>query len=364
MSQSSSARPETAAEPKKSFEWFAGASWGFAIIMVALVTYMALLRFGVIESPTQRAQAETVDEPEVTVQVALPVFTPENAISAVKRTVSLRTIVNEGSRDEPVYYTVEEGDSVFGIATAYGLQPETVLWSNYETLNDDPHTIAVGQTLTIPPVDGVLYKWQAGDTLEKVAQNFKVDSENILLYPGNHLDLVEPVIEPGTLIMIPGGQREFRTWVVPTIPRGAAGVNTSIYGPGACDTSAGGLYGTGTFVWPSNQHVLSGNDYWSGHLAIDIAAFTGDPVYAADSGVVVYAGAISGGYGNMVMIDHGNGYQTLYAHLSAILVRCGSSVVQGQTIGQAGSTGNSTGPHLHFEVRYFGGFVNPWYVLP
>jgi murein DD-endopeptidase MepM/ murein hydrolase activator NlpD len=364
VSQSSSARPETAAEPKKSFEWFAGASWGFAIIMVALVTYMALLRFGVIESPTQRAQAETADEPEVTVQVALPVFTPENAISAVKRTVSLRTIVNEGSRDEPVYYTVEEGDSVFGIATAYGLQPETVLWSNYETLNDDPHTIAVGQTLTIPPADGVLYKWQAGDTLEKVAQNFKVDSENILLYPGNHLDLVEPVIEPGTLIMIPGGQREFRTWVVPTIPRGAAGVNTSIYGPGACDTSAGGLYGTGTFVWPSNQHVLSGNDYWSGHLAIDIAALTGDPVYAADSGVVVYAGAISGGYGNMVMIDHGNGYQTLYAHLSAILVRCGSSVVQGQTIGQAGSTGNSTGPHLHFEVRYFGGFVNPWYVLP
>jgi murein DD-endopeptidase MepM/ murein hydrolase activator NlpD len=123
------------------------------------------------------------------------------------------------------------------------------------------------------------------------------------------------------------------------------------------------LYGTGTFVWPSNQHVLSGNDYWSGHLAIDIAAFTGDPVYATDSGVVVYAGAISGGYGNMVMIDHGNGYQTLYAHLSAILVRCGSSVVQGRP------SARRQHRQLHraasaLRSRYFGGFVNPWYVLP
>jgi len=91
---------------------------------------------------------------------------------------------------------------------------------------------------------------------------------------------------------------------------------------------------------------------------------TGQTVYASDSGVVVYAGGISGGYGNMVMIDHGNGYATLYAHLSAISVRCGQSVYQGGPIGAAGSTGNSTGPHLHFEVRYFGGFINPRFVLP
>ncbi len=364
MTQPASARSAAAKEPAAGLSWLTIASWGFAAIMVALVVYMALLRTGTIESLTQRASANPAPEQELTVQVALPNFNPDNSITALTRSTSLRTIVHEGSRDEPVYYTVQEGDSVFGIATSYDLQPETVLWSNYETLNDDPHTIAVGQSLIIPPADGVLYKWQTGDTLEKIAQSFKIDLDSILLYPGNHLDLVEPVIEPGTLVMLPNGQREFRTWVVPTIPRGAAGVNISIYGPGACDTSAGGLYGTGTFTWPSNQHVLSGNDYWGGHLAIDIAAMTGDPIYAADTGVVVYSGAISGGYGNMVMIDHGNGYQTLYAHLSATLVRCGASVVQGQTIGQAGSTGNSTGPHLHFEVRYFGGFVNPWYVLP
>jgi murein DD-endopeptidase MepM/ murein hydrolase activator NlpD len=127
---------------------------------------------------------------------------------------------------------------------------------------------------------------------------------------------------------------------------------------------AGGAYCSGTFIWPAPNHVLSGNDYWSGHLAIDIAAFTGDPVYATDGGLVVYSGAVGGGYGNMVMVDHGNGYQSLYAHLSGTNVRCGASVRQGTVIGRAGSTGNSTGPHLHFEIRYLGGFINPWYVLP
>ena len=114
---------------------------------------------------------------------------------------------------------------------------------------------------------------------------------------------------------------------------------------------------------PQN-HTLSGNDYWSGHLAIDIGAGEGAAIYAADSGVVVFSGPAAGGYGNMIMIDHGNGYQTLYAHLSQVIAGCGRSVQQGQTIGIAGSTGKSTGPHLHFEVRYLGGFVSPWYVLP
>jgi murein DD-endopeptidase MepM/ murein hydrolase activator NlpD len=153
--------------------------------------------------------------------------------------------------------------------------------------------------------------------------------------------------------------------VIPDIPRGRAGVAKSVYGAGACPGGyVGGAYGTGFFVWPTANHVLSGNDYWSGHLGIDIGAGIGDPVHAADSGVIVFAGWSTQGYGYMVMIDHGNGYQTLYAHLSSVGVTCGSDVYQGGYIGAAGSTGNSTGAHLHFEVRYLGGFINPWYVLP
>jgi murein DD-endopeptidase MepM/ murein hydrolase activator NlpD len=137
-----------------------------------------------------------------------------------------------------------------------------------------------------------------------------------------------------------------------------------LLGPGACTGNYDGAYGSGVFSWPASQHVLSGNDYWSGHLGIDIAGALGDGVFAADAGVVVFAGWAYGGYGNMIMIDHGNGYQTLYAHLSSVSARCGQSVYTGTYIGALGSTGNSTGPHLHFEVRYLGGFINPWYVLP
>jgi murein DD-endopeptidase MepM/ murein hydrolase activator NlpD len=118
-------------------------------------------------------------------------------------------------------------------------------------------------------------------------------------------------------------------------------------------------------VWPADNHFLSGNDYWSGHLGIDIAAGEGAPVYAADSGVVTMAqGGDNYGYGNVIQIDHGNGYSTVYAHLSVIGVGTCQSVYAGQWIGGAGNTGNSQGAHLHFEVRQGGGFINPWFVLP
>ena len=146
--------------------------------------------------------------------------------------------------------------------------------------------------------------------------------------------------------------------------RGRAGVSRSVYGSGACEGGYEGAFGDGAFIWPADNHTLSGNDYWSGHLGIDIAAGEGARIYAADSGVVVFTGWATGGYGNTVVIDHGNGYQTLYGHLSSVTVRCGQSIGKGGVIGYSGSTGNSTGAHLHFEIRYQGGFVNPWYVLP
>jgi murein DD-endopeptidase MepM/ murein hydrolase activator NlpD len=218
--------------------------------------------------------------------------------------------------------------------------------------------------LNIPPVDGVYYQWQKGDSVEAVAGRFEAKIDDILGWSANNADLTNPTFDPGTWVMVPGGHREFRQWVIPVIPRGRAGVSKSVYGEGACDGGYDGAYGSGAFIWPAGNHSLSGNDFWSGHLGIDIAAGEGATVMAADSGVVVFAGWATGGYGNAVVIDHGNGYQTLYGHLSQVAASCGRSVGQGQTIGYAGSTGNSTGAHLHFEVRYEGGFVNPWYVLP
>jgi murein DD-endopeptidase MepM/ murein hydrolase activator NlpD len=276
----------------------------------------------------------------------------------------LFTNIPNRPRQDVLEYTVGTGDSVFGIAQEFKIQPETILWSNYDVLKDNPHAVSVGMVLKVPPTNGVYYQWEDDDTLETVAAAFETDVTGILNWPGNRLDLTNPEIFPGSWVMIPDGVREFQQWIVPVIPRGAAGVSTGIYGGGACPGGYDGLYGSGAFIWPTINRSISGNDYWSGHLAIDIGSALGEPISAADSGVIVFAGWAAGGYGYTAAIDHGNGYQTLYAHLSSVNVNCGQSVSQGQTIGFGGSTGNSTGPHLHFEIRYQGGFVNPWYVLP
>ena len=298
------------------------------------------------------------------VDISLPALSISNNAPALSRVADLKTIIPDRPDPKVVQYTVDQGDSVFGIAKFFKIEPETVLWANYDVLNDNPDYLEPGMELNIPPINGVYYTWQDGDTIENVAARFEAIAEEITLFPGNKLDLIEPVVEPGNLVMVPGGRREFRQWVVPTIPRGAAGVSKSLYGPGACDGGYTGAFGTGGFIYPTYNHTLSGNDYWSGHLGIDLAAGAGDQIRAADSGVIVFSGWATGGYGYMVMIDHGNGYQSVYAHLNQTIAGCGQSVGQGSVVGLAGSTGNSTGVHLHFEIRYLGGFLSPWFVLP
>lgn len=125
-----------------------------------------------------------------------------------------------------------------------------------------------------------------------------------------------------------------------------------------------GAIGSGAFVWPTDNHSLSGNDYGPDHPGIDIAAGEGSPVYAADAGVVFAEGNDEGGYGNVIEIDHRNGYLTVYAHLSVIGVSLCQSVEAGQWIGAAGSTGNARGAHLHFAIALDGRAINPWTVLP
>jgi hypothetical protein len=294
-------------------------------------------------------------------KVTLPALGVAEAFSSIQRAIELKTsIPADKPRYKPVEYRVSRGDSVFAIAEGYKLKPETVLWANYDVLQDDPHSLAPGMVLKIPPTDGIYYQWKENDTLDKVATEFKANIDDILNYPGNDIDLTDPKVESGSWVMIPGGEREFVQWIVPTVARGSSG--TSPTSQSACP---GGAVGGGGFMWPADNHFLSGNDYWSGHLGIDIADGEGGAVYAADSGVVTMAqGGYNYGYGNVIQIDHGNGYSTLYAHLSVIGVSVCTSVSQGQWIGAAGNTGNSQGAHLHFEVRQNGGFINPWFVLP
>lgn len=349
--------------PQRGLYWGA---WFLAIALVAIAIYLGwqvmAVKAGPVDSTTVPANKPSLAVGDT--NLSLPQLSEPDQLISISRRTNLHTTIPERPRQEVFEHTVETGDSVFGIASDYGLEPESILWANYTLLNDNPDQLSPGMVLRVPPTDGVLYEWQEGDTLQSVADKFEAQLDDILGWSGNKFDLTNPIVEAASLIMLPGGHREFKQWIVPTIPRGRAGVSSSLYGGGTCPGGYEGAYGTGGFIWPADNHYLSGNDYWSGHLAIDIAAGSGARIYASDSGVVVFAGSALGGYGNMVVIDHGNGYQTLYAHMSSVGVSCGQSVLQGQYVGSAGTTGYSTGPHLHFEIRYLGGFINPWYVLP
>ncbi len=351
-------------------DWITGIAWLIALGILALALYLGWQRWMAVSVsqpaiPIPQVAIEPTLTPVLAAQpVDLPGYTWQKSGVAIVLLAALFTDIPNRPRQDVLEYTVDAGDSVFAIASRFKISPETLLWSNYDQLKDNPHAISVGMVLKIPPTNGVYYQWQEADTLESVAAAFQTDPESILNWSGNHLDLTDPQVEADTWVMIPDGQREFQQWIVPVMARGAAGVSTGVYGAGACAGGYEGLYGSGSFIWPTINHTISGNDYWSGHLAIDIGSATGEPISAADTGVIVFAGWSTGGYGNTVAIDHGNGYATLYGHLSSVVVGCGQSVRQGQIIGYGGSTGNSTGPHLHFEIRYQGGFVNPWYVLP
>jgi murein DD-endopeptidase MepM/ murein hydrolase activator NlpD len=149
----------------------------------------------------------------------------------------------------------------------------------------------------------------------------------------------------------------------PDIPRDPTKADITAANP-ACANMRDMPPATGTFIWPSPYQALSGGDFREGHPGLDLATPPGSPVHAADTGLVVFAGWSGLGYGNVVLIDHGNGFQTLYAHLSQVSIYCGAKVEKGKLVGLSGDTGNSSGPHLHFEVRVPGGYVDPLRVLP
>lgn len=352
---------ETKNKKVRSSRTFNIVSWVVTGLIVISAIGFGYIKFQASQNNKVIIQATVVPTAEQGDVVPMP----QNAVSsgkvnAIIRLVSLKTNIPERPRYKEIDHEVVRGDSVFAISSEYKISPETLLWANYDVLEDSPDSLRLGMVLRVPPTDGVYYQWQEGDTLESIAAKFKAKVEDVINWPGNNIDLVDPEPEVGSYVMIPGGSREFVQWLIPTVARGSSG--TASLASSAC---GGGPVGSGGFFWPADNHFLSGNDYWGGHLAIDLAAGEGAPVYAADSGVVTMAaGGYNGGYGNVVMIDHGNGYVTLYGHLSQInVVRC-QGVYAGNMIGLSGNTGNSFGAHLHFEVRQGGGFVNPWYVLP
>lgn len=269
---------------------------------------------------------------------------PNTVLSFVDR--SPKNVTQDVSRPEVLYYSVKAGDTVLAIAKRFGLQPETLMWSN-SFIEQNPDRLRIGDQVRILPVDGVLHVVKRGDTLSGIASKYETDMQSIVQYAANGITSINDPLPIGKEIVVPGGVKPY---VAPTV--GGASSAYSVARP------AGALAGSGNFSWPTAGYVSQG--YWRGHPAIDVAGWLGAPVTAADSGYVVLAGGgWNGGYGNYVIIDHGNGFTTLYAHLNSIFVKPGETVSRGQQVGTMGNTGNSTGPHLHFEIRYNGVPYNP-----
>lgn len=253
-------------------------------------------------------------------------------------------------------YVVKAGDTPGQIAEYFGIKPETLLGGN-EWLTKESSLMQTGVELRILPTDGVLHEVREGDTVESLASQYGVEADSIVDYGPNNLEFPYRLYS-GSEILVPGAVREVFVWTAPKPPARTSRPATSSGSTVATSTVATSLAGTGNFVWPISGRRVT-QYYWYGHQAVDVGIPVGNAVYASDSGTVTWAGWNVWGYGNLIVIDHGNGFVTYYAHLSGINVYPGQYVYQGNYIGATGNTGRSTGPHIHFEIRYNNVLLDP-----
>lgn len=257
--------------------------------------------------------------------------------------VETETLLSEKPRAEILEYTVQEGDTLGGVADKFGVSLETVLWANSL---ESKSKIKPGEKIKVPPVTGVAHKVKRGETIYSIAKKYDVEAQSIINWPFNSYANDETfALAVGQIVMVPEG----------VMPKAVISTSRQY---GRLTPDAGSVAATGVFVWPTAGRLTQYPAWY--HMAIDIANKAAPDVLAADAGKIVVAGRPDGyGYGMRVVIDHGNGFQTLYAHLSGVYVNSGQTVTRGAAIGKMGSTGRSTGIHLHFEVLKNGVLVNP-----
>ncbi len=254
-------------------------------------------------------------------------------------------------------YVVQPGDTLASIAIAFGRDLTDMACATLSA-HEDPNTIRPGQTLSIPSLGTACHVVREGDTVESLASFYGVPVEVIIDNAWNEIDGPPYVLQPGQRLRIIGAL-DFR-FMHPAETRPRQSVPTPL--------ADNGLplemwpYGDGHFVWPVKGTITQ--RFSAGHRAIDISADLGEVVVAADTGTVIKAGWNAQGLGYWIVIDHHIDYITVYAHLSALIAQEGDVVKKGQPIGLVGSTGNSTGPHLHFAIRDYGIAVDPLTLLP
>ena len=269
-----------------------------------------------------------------------------SVLSASVESTGISTDISAKTRDKVIDYAVMEGDTVSSIAEKFGISTDTVLWQNNLGEKD---RIKTGQILEVLPVSGISHKVIKGDTVYSIAKKYDTSPQSMVDFPFNSFVNDETFeLAIGQVLIVPDG-------VKPSVKQTAPRIRQ-------ITPDAGTVVASGSFVWPASGSISQYFAWY--HKGIDIANRAAPDILAADSGKVIVAGWPDGyGYGNRVVIDHGNGYRTLYGHLSRIYVVPGQTVSRGSAIGKMGSTGRSTGIHLHFEVIKDGVYANPLSVL-
>ncbi len=288
-------------------------------------------------------------------QIAYPMIAPTIVADDSGFLVPVNPQTGQADRSEmsdKIKHTVESGETLSVIAENYGLKTSTLMWENDMGKSS---VLKVGQELIIPPVDGVSHKVKSGQTVDKIAALYEVEADTIIKQNG----LEGQSITSGDSVFVPGGEQLAPPAPVVTTPqyRDESVVRTATTTRVALQDTATTPAAGKSIIYPTRGSVTQG--YYSYHRAVDIADRSKPPVWSAAAGTVIKAssGTWGGGYGNHVIVDHGNGMQTLYAHLDYLTVSNGQYVTQGEVIGRMGNTGRVygvTGIHLHFEVRVNG----------
>ncbi|MBI4224729.1 MAG: peptidoglycan DD-metalloendopeptidase family protein [Candidatus Sungbacteria bacterium] len=264
-------------------------------------------------------------------------------------------VMSENGQDKIVAYLVQPGDTGRGIANKFGISFNTLLWANDLKSSSE---IKAGDSLVILPVSGIQYDVRKGDSIDSIVKKFKpkdmTDETDILSFKADILSFnnlaVNEDIEAGSTILIPDGEL-----IAPPAP------SKSPRSPAPSSGNSSRFANLPEYRGYYMRPVIGGRRSRGvhGYNGVDLANSCGLPVLASANGTVIIArtSGWNGGYGKYVVINHGNGTQTLYAHMSALFAVPGQHVDQGVQIGNIGSTGNSTGCHVHFEIR---GARNPF----
>ena len=293
-------------------------------------------------SPTSYLEGEVITEEKTTTQkpdegITTLISTTQDESALISPEITDPEAVVK-KRDKIIDYVVQGGDTISTIAAKFGVTTNTILWENSLSYYS---TIRPGQTLKILPVSGISHKVKKGDTLKSIANGYKADINKIIDF--NKLASSQD-IQVNQVVIVPEGVKK-------TVAPAQSHSLSDIFAlPAAVSSSK--------LQWPTNSYRITQYYSWR-HSGLDIGNNTGQPIYAAETGKVEASGWNSGGYGYYIIINHGGGLKTLYGHLSKILVKNGQNLSRGSVIGAIGSTGRSTGPHLHFEIRVNGIRVNP-----